>query len=305
MYNDLFGLRKDPFRVTPDPSFLFLTDQHREALSGLTFAILRRSGFVMLTGEVGTGKTTLLSRILRFLPAGKLQYSKIVNPILTPAEFLELALLEFGLRDIPSNKGQRLWMLQNLAAEGLRQGKVSVLIVDEAHKLSAEVLEEIRMLGNYEQGENPALQILLVGQVELLDILKDPEMRPLKQRVGARFSLGPLAPEEVGGYMRHRWVTAGGSDLPFTPEAVADVVSASQRIPRLINAVCDNALLIAFRERTTQVVDRHVREAAEKLDLDLLPHLPAAGDLETSPQIGIAEPKPNGSGRWAARHESV
>src|SRR6516225_9025045 len=117
MYNHLFGLRKDPFRVIPDPSSLFLTDQHREALSGLTFAILQRSGVVVLTGEVGTGKTTLLARILRFLPASKLQYSQIVNPILTPSEFLELALLEFGLRDIPSNKGQRLWMLRNLVLE--------------------------------------------------------------------------------------------------------------------------------------------------------------------------------------------
>jgi general secretion pathway protein A len=271
MYNHLFGLCKDPFRVTPDPSFLFLTDQHREALSGITFAILERSGVVVLTGEVGTGKTTLLARILRFLPASKLQYSQIVNPILTPSEFLELALLEFGLRDIPSNVGQRLWMLRNLVLAGQREGKVSVLIVDEAQKLSLEVLEEIRMIGNCEEAERPSLQILLVGQTEFDETLNREDMRSLKQRISVRFTLGPLAPAEVGEYMRHRWVSAGGTELPFTPEAIEDVVYASQRIPRLINALCDNALLAAFKQNSLRVLDRHVREAAAKLDLGEIP----------------------------------
>src|SRR5690242_4121621 len=196
MYNHAFGLRQNPFNLTPDPAFLFLTEQHREALAGLTYSLLQRKGFTVLTGDVGTGKTTLLSRILRFLPSSQLQFSLIVNPTLTPAEFLELALLDFGLTEVPESKAQRLWLLQNLILQGQRQGKVSALIVDEAHKLSPEVLEEIRLLGNFEEAEQKILQILLVGQTELDQVLERPDLRQLKQRIGVRLSLGPLTPEQ-------------------------------------------------------------------------------------------------------------
>jgi general secretion pathway protein A len=298
MYNDLFGLRKEPFRVTPDPSFLFLTDQHREALSGLTFGILQRSGFIVLTGEVGTGKTTLVARILRFLPASKLQYSKIVNPLLTPSEFLELALLEFGLTDIPLNKGQRLWMLKTLVLKGQREGKVSVLIVDEAHLLSPELLEELRMLGNFEEDERPFLQILLIGQREFDETLNRSALRPLKQRIGVRFTLEPLAPAEVAEYMRHRWLTAGGGDLPFTPEAIEDVVLASRRIPRVINALCDHALFAAYREASPRVLDRHVRVAAANLDLGELPRREEIVEPEAPVLTTIPETRASLWDRW-------
>jgi general secretion pathway protein A len=305
MYNEWFGLRKDPFRLTPDPSFLFLTDQHREALSGLTFAILQRRGFIVLSGEIGTGKTTLLARILRFLPASRLQFSKIVNPTLTPAEFLELALLEFGLNDIPPNKGQRLWALQNLIREGESAGKVSALIVDEAQKLTPEVLEEIRMLANLEQAEQPFLQIVLVGQPELEALLNREDMRALKQRIGVRFTLGPLAAGEVAEYMRHRWVRAGGAELPFTPEAVEDVAHASQRVPRLINVLCDNALMAAFAANSKRVLDSHVRGAVAKLDLGELP--PRQAVVESEPpavQEEVRQPRSLWN-RWVSRHESA
>src|SRR5580704_13427161 len=160
MYFQSFGLRKNPFNMTPDPAFLFLTSQHREALVGLTHAILQRKGFVALTGEAGTGKTTLLSRVLQFLPESRLQFSLILNPTLTPSEFLELALLDFGINPIPASKAQRLWKLQNLLHEGQSKGKVSALIIDEAHKLSPDVLEEIRLLGNFEGDDQKMLQIL-------------------------------------------------------------------------------------------------------------------------------------------------
>jgi len=304
MYNESFGLRKDPFSLTPDPSFLFLTDQHREALSGLTFAILQRRGFAALTGQVGTGKTTLLARILRFLPASKLQFSKIVNPTLTPAEFLELALLEFGVTDIPSNKGKRLWALQNLIFEGQQVGKVTALIVDEAQKLSPEVLDEIRMLANLEKTDHPFLQILLVGQPEFEAILNREDMRPLKQRIGVRFTLGPLAPSEVGEYMRHRWLRAGGGELPFSPEAIEDVACVSQRIPRLINSVCDNALLAAFADNSKRVLDSHVRRAAASLDLDGLPLREAPVEADP-PAPTPAAPSKSRWNRWVSRHESA
>jgi len=306
MYNELFGLRKDPFSLAPDPSFLFLTDQHREALSGLTFAILQRRGFAALTGEVGTGKTTLLARILRFLPPGKLQFSKIVNPTLTPSEFLELALLEFGLKHVPSNKGQRLWALQNLILEGQQTGKVTALIVDEAQKLSPEVLDEIRMLANLEKAEQPFLQILLVGQPEFETILNREDMRPLKQRIGVRFTLGPLAPGEVGEYMRHRWLRAGGAELPFSPEAIEDVACASRRIPRLINSVCDNALLAAFADNSKRVLDSHVRQAASDLDLGELPRREVAVQCAPEPPAPRTVPQSRSLwNRWVSRQESA
>jgi len=304
MYNDWFGLRKDPFSLAQDASFLFLTDQHREALSGLTFSILQRRGFVALTGEIGTGKSTLVSRIVRFLPAAKLQFSWIVNPTLTPSEFLEYTLLEFGLTPIPTNKGQQLFALRNFIHRGEQEGKVTALIVDEAQKLSPEVLEEIRMLANLERAEQPWLQIVLVGQPEFDDILNQEEMRVLKQRIAVRFTLRPLASAEVGEYMRHRWLVAGGTNLPFTPEAIEDVATASQRIPRLINSVCDNALLRAFEDNSRLVLETHVRRAAASLDLGGLPARESVVIPEKPAFKTLLQPK-SLWGRWVSRHESA
>jgi general secretion pathway protein A len=271
MYKELFGLQKDPFRLSPDPSFLFLTDQHRDAISGLTLAILQRKGLVVLSGNVGTGKTTLLARILQCLPASRLQFSMITNPTLTPSEFLELALLEFGITQVPSNKASRIVALLNVVLEGQRQGKVSVLIVDEAHKLSPEVLEEVRLLGSLEEAKERFLQIVLVGQPELEDNLNREETRQLKKRVGLRLTLSPLAPSEVGEYMRHRWLRAGGTELPFTAPAIEEIARVSQSTPRVINILSDNCLLCATAAQSLIVEDYHVREAAQSLNLMLSP----------------------------------
>ena len=265
-----FGLRKKPFNLTPDPAFLFLTEQHREALVGLTYAILERKGFAVLTGEVGTGKTTLVARVLQFLPPTRLQFSLILNPALTPSEFLEMTLLDFGIRDVPSSKAQRLWKLQDLLLEGHREGKVSALIVDEAHQLRPEVLEEIRLLGNFE-GEQKLLQILLVGQTELDNVLNREDLRQLKQRVAIRLSIGPLARAEVGPYIRHRWLRAGGTQPPFSANAIADIADISRGIPRLINSVCENALAWAAAEKSVIVEPRHVHFAGADLRLDPVP----------------------------------
>jgi general secretion pathway protein A len=282
---------------------------------------LQRKGFVVLTGDAGTGKTTLLARVLQFLPTSQLQFSVILNPTLTPSEFLELALLDFGVADVPSSKAQRLWKLKNLLLQGQREGKVSALIVDEAHKLSPEVLEEIRMLGNFEEAEQKYLQILLVGQSELDKTLNREDLRQLKQRIGLRLSLAPLAPSQVGEYIRHRWLRAGGTEHPFSPEAIEDVALASQGIPRVINALCDNALISAFAERSSRVLDSHVREGAANLDLAELPRRevvvkPAALAPMTIPSLprvarSGTESKWSRWTRWAGRrrftprHEST
>jgi general secretion pathway protein A len=273
MYNRSFGVRRNPFNMTPDPAFLFLTAQHREALVGLTYAILQRKGFAVLTGDAGTGKTTLLARVLQFIPANQVQSSVILNPTLTPAEFLELALLDFGVTNVPTSKAQRLWTLRNLLLEARRQGRISALIIDEAHKLSREVLEEIRLLGNFEEADEKFLQIVLIGQNELDHALNRDDLRQLKQRIAVRLSIAPLSSPEVGQYIRHRWLRAGGSQPPFSPEAVSLIADASHGIPRLINGLCDNALTLAFGEGSSEVDARHVEASA--VDLHLRPMMPS------------------------------
>ena len=285
MYDRFFGLSRPPFNLTPDPAFLFLTPQHREALVGLTYAILQRKGFVVLTGEAGTGKTTLLARVLHFLPSTRVQFSIILNPTLTPSEFLELTLLDFGIKDIPASKAQRLWKLQNLLFHYRSQGKVSALILDEAHKLSPEVLEEVRLLGNFEETDQKLLQILLVGQSELEDNLNREDLRQLKQRIALWLRISPLAPSDVQQYIRYRWLIAGGTQPPFTADAVDRIADKSSGIPRLINSLCENALTIAFGEGAAEVDKRHVLAAARDMQLGDMDEqdVPAQQDLEPAP----------------------
>jgi len=265
MYTAFHNLTKKPFSMTADPSFLFVTKQHREALVGLTYAVLDRKGFLVLSGIAGSGKTTLLAWVLQRLSCDKLRSSVILNPTLTREEFLELMMLDFGITDIPASKAQRLWMLQSFLVAGTREGNVNVLIVDEAHKLSYELLEEIRLLGNLECGEEKLLQILLLGQSELDAMLNRPELWQLKQRVSVRLSIGSLAPNEVEHYIQHRWTVAGGQAHPFSEEALDQIRKYSKGVPRLINAVCDNALTQAFADESRSVSAAHVDAAAEDL----------------------------------------
>lgn len=263
MYTAFFGLTRMPFNMTPDPAMLFMTEQHREALAGLTYAILDRKGFLALSGMAGSGKTTLLAWVLQKLSVNRVHSSVILNPTLTPSEFLELAMLDFGIQDIPSSKAQRLFLLQRFLLTTHREGKISVLIIDEAHKLSPEVLEEIRLLGNFECAEEKLLQVVLIGQSELDVVLSHPQLWQFKQRISVRLSLKPLGANEVGAYIQHRWGVAGGKEAaPFSSDAVVNVAKWSRGIPRLINSICDNALVEAFAESTRSVNADHVRMAA-------------------------------------------
>jgi general secretion pathway protein A len=267
MYNEFFGLQKSPFNLTPDPEFLYLTAQHRDALAGLTYAIMARKGFVVLTGDAGTGKTTLLTRILEHLPVARVQSSVIVNPTLTPTEFLEATLLDFGFSEIPSSKAQQIVAFQNFLWKGHREGKTSALVVDEAHKLSADVLEEIRLLGNFETREGKLLQIALVGQSELDDLLNREDLRQFKQRVAMRLTIEPLPAADVNRYIAFRWLKAGGERAPFTADAFACISEVSQGVPRIINVICDNALMEAFGEKSAQVEVGHVLGVCRRLHL--------------------------------------
>lgn len=268
MYTQFFGLAKEPFSMTPDPAFLYLTPQHRETLAGLMYAILDRKGFIVVIGDAGTGKTTVLVKVLQSMPAGRIQSAVVFNPTLTPSEFIELLLLDLGVEQIPSSKAQRLNILLRLLLEARARNRVVALIVDEAHRLSPEVLEEIRLLGNFENQEGKLLQIVLLGQNELGQLLNRDNLRQLKQRISLRFSLGPFSEPDAENYVRHRWSKAGATgELPFAPDALHSVARCSRGIPRIINAICDNALLLAFAESSRVVKNSHVMQAARDLDL--------------------------------------
>jgi general secretion pathway protein A len=270
MYESHFGLQKRPFGMTPDPSFLFQTSTHREALATLTYGVLEEKGFIVLTGDAGTGKTTLLSRLLRKIPSDKAVFSLVLNPTLTADEFLESALVDFGIDEIPSSKVRRLLALQQFLTTARSAGRICVLVADEAHKLSGEVLEEIRLLTNFENAERKLLQIILAGQTELRETLNTAALRQLKQRIAVRCELHSLSSSEVAQYMYFRWACAGGDyPPPFEEAAIQVIADASRGIPRVINALCDNALALIYATGEASVTVTHAQQIARDLDLEM------------------------------------
>lgn len=268
MYEQFFGLNQSPFTLVPDPRFLCLTPQHREALTGLAYSVSRRKGFAVVTGDAGTGKTTLLRTLLQSFGGDICQFSMVVNPTLTRSEFLEMILLDFGLKDLAVGKARQLVQLGDFLRERYNNGTIAAILVDEAHKLSPELLEEIRLLTNFEGSEGKLLQIVLAGQNELDEVLDAAELRQLKQRIACRLKVCPLRPPQLLSYLQFRWAQAGGrSELPFGDDAIDYLGLFSGGIPRVVNAICDNALLIAFVERSNEVRPEHVVEAAKDLAL--------------------------------------
>jgi general secretion pathway protein A len=269
MYKAFFGLEKSPFAMTPDPGFLFLTARHREALAGLLFAITCKKGFLVLTGDAGTGKTTLLRTMLRRVSPDRTLFSFVVHPTLTASEFLEYTLMDFGITDIPESKAQRLVLFQGFLLSAQKQGKIPVLVVDEAQKLSPELLEEIRLLTNFETSEHKLLQIILAGQNELSATLTREDMRQLRQRVAVRVTIGALTESEVRQYIHTRWTRAGGKVPPFAAEAIPAIAQCSGGIPRVINAVCDAALTNAFGSGMHQIGAEEIGIVARDLQLSI------------------------------------
>ncbi len=269
MYEEFFGLAHAPFSLSADPGFLYLTPQHREAATGLIYAVLKHKGMVTLTGEPGTGKTTVLRAVLESLGPNSVKVAYLAVPTLTPSEFLEFVLLQFGLLNVGrANKAERLLVLERFLLGAHEKSKTTLLVVDEAHKLSKELLEEIRLLTNYQTQRGMLIQMVLAGQSQLNDLFRQEDMLQLKQRVAYRFSLKSLSEAEVQGYIAHRWTRAGGATAPpFDAEAVRAVALYSQGIPRLINAICDNALVIAFADGASLIKAPSIFEAARDLDL--------------------------------------
>ncbi|MGA2721066.1 MAG: AAA family ATPase [Bryobacteraceae bacterium] len=247
MYKAFFGFTKNPFNMSPDPSFLFRSAQHEEALANLIYGVQSRKGFIVLTGEVGTGKTTMLECLRDFLNAQQVAFASLFNSRLTVEQFFELLAYDLDLRCNRLSKTEILLSLNNMLLERANVGRTTALIVDEAHNLEWDVLEEVRLLGNLENRKGKLLQIILAGQQELDRKLDAPEFRQLKQRISLRCALRGFDLEETVAYVNSRMARAGLKvQAVFSPQLLEEIHYRAQGIPRLINAVCDNLLLTAF-----------------------------------------------------------
>ena len=244
---DYYGLTEPPFDITPNPRFLFYSPKHREAFNHLLYGIRERKGFVQLTGEVGAGKTTLCRAMLEQLDAKHYATALILNPVLSAEELMKAVAVEFGLPVNGLDKLDTLAVINQFLLRLVEQGKDAVLIIDEAQDLTDELLEQVRLLSNLETDNRKLLQIVLLGQPELRDRLNNPKLRQLRQRITVRYHLPPLNRQEVNEYIQHRLQVAGAKGAPhFTAPALWRVYKYSQGIPRLLNAVCDKALLAGF-----------------------------------------------------------
>ncbi len=265
MYKAFFGFRENPFNLSPDPEFLYRSPQHEEALANLIYGVRSRKGFIVLTGEVGTGKTTMLECLRDYLDSQRIEFAFVFNSRLTPGQFFEMVAYDFDLQCDRKSKTDVLFALNTLLLEQTERGRTAVLIVDESHNLDWEVLEEIRLLGNLENRQGKLLQIILAGQPELDRKLDAPNLRQLKQRIVLRCTLTPLTRQETHEYVEARLERVGMPEQKiFSADMLDEIYVRSRGIPRLINAICDNLLVTAFaleqRTTTMQMLDEVCRD---------------------------------------------
>ena len=284
MYKDFYGLRANPFNVNPDPRYLFLTRHTEEALACLTYGIQSRKGFVLLTGEVGTGKTTLINKLLEWLRLQQVSTAFIFNSKMNVTQFLDYMMADFGIPSDSRAKSQVLLRLYNWLLDRYRAGETAVLIVDEAQNLSDEVLEEIRMLTNLETFTEKLLQIVLVGQPELEHKLRQPQLRQLRQRLTLRAKTHALTLDETKAYVQQRLRIAGsnGHEI-FEPDAVVSIHQYASGIPRVINLLCEHCLVSAFVDQQRVIGPAIVDSVARDFDL---------GDNTTSAAMTIPPTAP-------------
>src|SRR5271169_3997141 len=288
MYKAFYSLKRNPFEITPDPSFLFPTGRHNEALAALYYGVRRRKGFVVLTGEVGTGKTLLLRCLLQALKQNRdVAYAYVFNGRLSPVEFLQYIVSDLGLPAGSKNKGELLLQIAHYVISRSQKNLTTVLVVDEAHHLSAEILEEIRLLTNLETADEKLLQILLVGQPELDDKLDSLELRQLKQRVALRSHLASLDLNETKGYIERRLQLAGSPNPAtlFPQETVAAVYRHSRGFPRLINTICENALIAAYARQMRSVSPDIIDDIATDFRLGV--HSSAVEQKKTPEELDV------------------
>ena len=266
MYKEYFGLKEDPFSIAPDPQFLYMSSRHREALAHLIYGMKADSGFVLLTGEVGTGKTTVCRCLLGQIP-DKSEIAFILNPKLSVVELLATICDELGIGYPAGNQSVKVFIDQiNLyLLKAHAEGKRTVLIIDEAQNLSIDVLEQIRLLTNLETDKRKLLQVVMLGQPELNHLLNQPELRQLSQRVTARYHLEPLSKHELQGYLSHRLAVAGVERPLFPEKTIGKLYSLTGGVPRLINLLCDRALLGAYVKEENIISPALLTEAASEV----------------------------------------
>ena len=292
MYLEFYGLREAPFSPTPDPKFLFQSSRHREALAQLVYGVQERKGFIVLTGEIGTGKTTLLRTLLARLDHDT-HVAYVHNSALDIEGLLEYILQDWGVKSVGASHAQRLFELNEFLIAQHRQRLSPVLVIDEAQNLSIPTLEAVRLLSNFETTSEKLMQILLVGQPELRDKLNAPELRQLKQRIALRCHIGPLSPEETRMYIRHRLRIAGATDAGiFTDAAIQRITEYSRGTPRVINIVCDHCLLSGYADSKRRIDAGVVEEATEYLEEGERP------EWKRSRQMRLV---PSRAAVWAAR----
>jgi general secretion pathway protein A len=274
MYHDFYGLIRPPFEMTPDPAFLYLGETHREGLATLVYGVRSRKGFVMLTGEVGTGKTTLLHALLAQLDAST-DSAYIFNPLLEPLDFFRLLFDDLGIEETCFSKAEYLLALNHFLIDRLKKDRTVLLIIDEAQNLSPEMLEEVRLLSNLETPNSKLIQILLVGQPELSEMLDRDALRQLRQRIVLRHELKPFSADEAEFYVEERLRLAGytGKGI-FKRSALRELFAFTGGVPRLVNAVCDGALLTCYGRDQATIDGEIIREVANDLKLN---QGPAAG----------------------------
>jgi general secretion pathway protein A len=267
MYDEFYGFTEPPFNLTPDPRFLFFSDRHREAYNHVLFGLQERKGFIQLTGEVGAGKTTICRALLEQL-GSRYKTALILNPMLTSAQLIRTILVELGLpHHSRIDRVTALETLNRFLLEQLDLGNDVVLVIDEAQDLDSELLEQVRLLSNLETDQRKLLQIVLIGQPELRDKLNDRRLRQLRQRITVRYHLAPLSLAETEQYVQHRLQVAGANGRPtFTRWAIRSIHRYAGGVPRLINAVCDKALLCGFVLGADELRFRHVRRAIRELE---------------------------------------
>src|SRR5437016_658475 len=290
MYKRFFGLRESPFNVSPDPRYLFLTKQIEETLTALMYGIQTRKGILTLTGEVGTGKTTLINRVLDWLNQRAAKTAFLFNSRMNSSQLFDFVLAEFDIPCELRSKSQQLMKLNHWLLERYRAGETAVLILDEAQNLTFPVLEEIRLLTNLETSTEKLLQIVLSGQPELEEKLKLPQLRQLRQRIMLRCKTGPLSREQTHDYIAERLRIAGASgELIFSPKAVETVHLYSLGIPRVINLLCEHSLINAYLEQERPISARIVEDVAHEFQLDEVEPTAPAGSTRIDANLYTSE----------------
>ncbi|HLX86819.1 MAG TPA: AAA family ATPase [Terriglobales bacterium] len=272
MYKAFYNLQRNPFEITPDPSFLFPTVRHNEALASLYYGVTAHRGFVVLTGEVGTGKTLILRSLLGLLQRRDVAFALVFNPTLSPLEFMRYIARDFGLQVGDKSKDELIHLLNSFLVQRYQKKLTTILVVDEAHHLSAEVLEEIRLLTNLETSQQKLLQIVLAGQPELDLKLDSHELRQLKQRIAMRCHLDSLSLTETKEYLTRRLRIAGatGAVQIFSAPATEAIFRHSRGVPRLINTICENALLAGYAQHAATITSEIIDGVARDLRLGVV-----------------------------------